>query len=418
MFYLGVSTSAYQIEGATDRGISIWDTFCKKEGAILDGSSGERACDHYRLWEQDLELMKQLHLNAYRFSIAWPRIFPDKTGRLSKPGLDFYSRLVDKLLESGIEPFPTLYHWDLPQYIQDEGGWAVRSTCHRFADYAGTVFCHLQDRVTHWTTLNEPYISAFMGYLTGAHAPGIQSEAQALAAVHHLLLAHGMAVDAMRAIAPRKFGIALNLSPAFPADQESIEAAARYDALHNQLFLEPLFKQRYPEGFFGKVHSHDMAYIATPLEFLGINYYARGVVQHDPAKPLFRCRLVPQESDCYPEGLMQLLCRIQKEYSPKEILILENGTAMPEGLGDKMRIAYLQAHLEKVLEARQKGIPVSGYFVWSLLDNFEWAAGYTKRFGLVQVDFETQKRTLRNSSHWYSMICEQYKKKGRQIFEL
>ncbi|MCE5318573.1 MAG: beta-glucosidase [Parachlamydia sp.] len=421
-FFFGAATSAYQIEGSVKeegRGISIWDSFCQQKGHILDGSSGDVACNHYRLWQQDIALMKSLNLNAYRFSIAWPRIFPDQTLHINEKGLQFYDRLIDGLLEAGIEPFPTLYHWDLPQYIQDRGGWASRDTCHLFADYAAAVFNRFQDRVTHWTTLNEPYVSAFMGYLTGGHAPGIQSPDQALAAVHHLLLAHGMALKRMR---DKKVGIALNLSPAYSYDASSQKAAGWYDMLHNQLFLDALFRKAYPEeflkaiaasptrkGFLDLIHPEDMACIGSPLDFLGINYYTRGIVQSDPERPLFACRVVPPEPnpcsdmwEFYPEGLLELFERIQRDYQPKELMVMENGTSLPEGLEDEGRIAYLEAHLMRIAQAKERGIPITGYFVWSLLDNFEWAAGYARRFGLVEVDFATQERRPRKSALWYA----------------
>lgn len=425
-FFFGAATSAYQIEGSVKeegRGISIWDTFCHQKGHILDGSSGDVACDHFRLWQQDIALMKSLNLGAYRFSIAWPRIFPDQTLRINEKGLQFYDRLIDGLLEAGIEPFPTLYHWDLPQYIQDRGGWAVRDTCHLFADYAAAVFNRFQDRVTHWTTLNEPYVSAFMGYLTGGHAPGIQSPDQALGAVHHLLLAHGMAIERMR---DKKVGIALNLSPAYAYDQSSQKSADWYDMLHNQIFLDALFRQAYPEtflnviaadpalkGFLDLIQPEDMACIGSPLDFLGINYYTRGIVQSDPERPLFASRLVPPEPnpysdvwEFYPEGLMELLERVQRDYQPKELMVMENGTSLPVGVEDNRRIAYLEAHLTRITQAKERGIPMTGYFVWSLLDNFEWAAGYTKRFGLVEVDFATQERRPRKSALWYARFIK------------
>lgn len=418
-FFFGAATSAYQIEGSAQeggRGASIWDTFCKGKGAILDGSSGAIACDHYRLWQEDIALMKQLRLNAYRFSIAWPRIFPESSSQINSKGMEFYDRLIDGLLEAGIEPFPTLYHWDLPQHIQDRGGWACRDTCGLFADYAEVVYGRFQDRVAHWTTLNEPYVSAFMGYLTGVHAPGMQSQGQALAAVHHLLLAHGMAAQRMR---ERKVGLALNLSPTYPSDPSSQQAADWYDLLHNQLFLDALFKKTYPDKFLKMVKDliqpTDMACIGSPIHFLGINYYTRGIIQSDPAKPLFASRLIPSGANLYsdmwefyPDGLLEILQRVQRDYQPKEILIMENGTSLAEGMDDDGRIAYLKAHLAKVAQAKARGIPVNGYFVWSLLDNFEWAAGYTKRFGLIEVNFTTQERRLRKSANWYANFIENF----------
>lgn len=418
-FFFGAATSAYQIEGAANeegKGLSIWDTFCQKPGTIRDGSSGDKACDHYHRYQEDVMIMKDLNLNAYRFSISWPRIFPDSSLKLNQKGLDFYSRLIDALLEKGIEPFPTLYHWDLPQYLQDRGGWAVRETAERFLDYATAVYEDLSDRVTYWTTLNEPYISAIMGYLKGVHAPGHRSLDEALSAIHHLLLAHGMAVQRLRK-AEHQWGIALNLSPAFPDDpesKESLAAAERYDLVHNRLFLDALFKKAYPLPI-KACQPGDEEIIGAPLDFLGINYYTRTIVCPDPADPFFGSKVVPalpnRYSDLwefYPEGLLQLLDTIHKSYKPKAILILENGTSLPDRHHDAMRIHYLEGHLEKVLEAIQKGIPVKGFFVWSLLDNFEWAAGYTKRFGLLDVDFKTFKRSPKLSAHWYAKFIKSH----------
>jgi beta-glucosidase len=436
-FYFGAATSAYQIEGSTcedGRGPSIWDTFCLKAGTILDGSSGTIACNHYKLWKQDVEFIKSLNLNSYRFSIAWTRIFPDKTSSINLKGLDFYSELIDSLLSNGIEPFPTLYHWDLPQYIQDHGGWSSRVSSLLFADYASAVYNHLQDRVKYWTTLNEPYISAFIGYLKGIHAPGIKSPIQALSAAHHLLLAHGMAMEAMRSNNkgyPLEIGITLNLSPVYPAnptDSASVEAAKWYDILHNQLFLNPLFNKEYPKEFLRYVKTNpelnewmlkimpgDMNVIGSSLDFLGINYYTRLVVENYPDEPIFKCKEVPQPPnqfsdmwEYYPEGLSEILDSVWTVYKPCNILILENGTSLPDELKDEMRIAYIKSHFSRVMQAIQRGIPIKGYFVWSLLDNFEWSYGYTKRFGLIHVNFETQERRLKDSAQWYAkfLTCQ------------
>lgn len=423
-FYYGCATSSYQVEGGVSeegRGESIWDLFCSKEGNIIDGSSGAIACDHYHRWKEDIRWMKSLHLNAYRFSIAWPRIFPKKGSGINLKGLAFYDRLIDALLENNIEPFPTLYHWDLPQYLQEEGGWANRQTTYHFADYAGQVYDKFKDRVTHWTTLNEPYVSAVMGYYTGAHAPGIKSLPQTLAAIHHLLLAHGLASRTMRNFNVKKLkvGIALNLSPAIPLTREDHKAAVWYDLVHNRLFLDPLHQKGYPAEFVEKMKSTDFCKQILPgdleligqcLDFLGINYYTSGVVSKDDADPLFGCKLSQPSLnpysdmwDFYPEGLFQLLERIAGEYSPKAIMILENGTSLP-GLKDEKRIEFLEEHLKQIAKSIKKGIPVKGYFAWSLLDNFEWALGYTKRFGLIHVDFKTLKRTPKMSAHWYGNL--------------
>lgn len=426
-FYFGTATSSYQIEGGAEeegRGQSIWDTFCSKTNAIIDGSSGAIACDHFHRWPEDIKWMKALHLNAYRFSIAWPRIFPTKGGAPNKKGIAFYDRLIDALLENKIEPFPTLYHWDLPQYLQDEGGWANRETAYRFAEYAEYVFDAFKDRVTHWTTLNEPYVSAFMGYFHGVHAPGIKSAPQALAAVHHLLLAHGLASQKIRAksATSHKVGIALNLSPALPLTPNDAAAAAWYDLLHNRLFLDPLFGKGYPKQFLEEVKEKsfllkiflgDLELIGIPPDFLGVNYYTRGVVSENAESPLFLCDLAPSVSnpysdmwDFYPKGLLQLLLRIKKDYASKEVMILENGTSLPN-LEDQRRIEFITEHLKQIDIALQAGVPVTGYFVWSLLDNFEWALGYTKKFGLIDVDFNTQKRTPKQSAHWYGTFLKE-----------
>jgi len=430
-FFWGVSTSAYQIEGAWNedgRGPSIWDTFCRQPGKVYNGETGDTAADHYHRWAEDVSIMAELGLNAYRFSIAWPRILPEGSGAVNPAGLDFYERLVDAVLARGIEPFPTLYHWDLPQSLQDRGGWPNRDTAHYFAEYAHTVGERLGDRVTYWITHNEPFVAAILGHFTGEHAPGIQDPVAAFQAGHHLLLSHGLAVDALRDTARRqpRIGIALNLSPVDPASDSEADrqAAVRFDGVLNRMFLDPLLKARYPEdmaalfgALFPQVQPGDLERIAAPLDFLGVNYYSRSVVRHDPDFPLIQAsQIQPQGSEysqmweIYPPGMHGLLTRIWADYRPADIFVTENGIPVPDApdldgrVRDERRIRYLRDHLLQVHRAISDGVPVRGYFVWSLLDNFEWAYGYKMRFGLVYVDYETQQRTVKDSGRWYAQV--------------
>lgn len=432
-FLWGAATSAYQIEGAPaedGKGPSIWDTFAHLPGKAHQGHTGDTAADHYHRMAEDVALMKALGINAYRFSIAWTRIFPQGRGALNQPGLDFYQRLVDLLLENDIQPIATLFHYDLPQALQDQGGWPARDTAYAFADYAAAVTARLGDRVSWWMTHNEPFVTAAAGHLTGEHAPGIRDIPSALAAAHHLLLSHGLAVQAMRAgsAQPLQIGIALNLNPVYPiSDTEPNRlAASRYDGFLNRMTLEPLFRRKYPEdiysllGFlFPPVHDGDMDVIAQPIDFLGVNYYSRGIVEHNPNIPVLEFAEVhPPDSsysqmwEIYPPGIYDLLTRIQREYAPVKIMISENGICVPDGLDvdgkvrDPRRIQYLQDHLVEVNRAIQAGVPVMGYLVWSLLDNFEWAYGYGMRFGLVYIDFETQRRVIKNSGTWYRQVIQ------------
>lgn len=418
-FLWGAATSAYQIEGAFDsdgRTSSIWDTFCQQPGKIYEGQSGEIACQHYTHWQDDIKIMQDIGVNAYRFSISWSRIFPDSSLKVNQKGIDFYSRLIDKLLETGIQPFVTMYHWDLPQYIQDQGGWSSRETCKLFRDYAYTLTKYFSDRVHYWTTLNEPSVAVYAGHFFGTHAPGLQSPEIALQSLHHFLLAHGLAVQAIRSSFKVELGIALNLSPVFPADPNSpldCQAAKLYDTYLYRAFLDALFFKKYPhEMFMDKiVFPNDMEVIATPMDYVGINYYTVTRVAFDKNVPVIQARVVPPKPNFYsdlweffPTGLSTVINRIWNEYHHSKIYILENGTSLNEGENDQGRIEYLKAHLQEVSQCLKKGIDIKGYFVWSLLDNFEWASGYSKRFGLVSVDFETLERKPNASAHWYASL--------------
>jgi beta-glucosidase len=421
-FLWGTATSAYQIEGAWNadgKSPSIWDTFSLLPGKTYHGQTGNKACRYYDLWEKDIELMKKMGVNAYRFSIAWTRIFPDNSGQVNMVGIAFYSRIINKLKEYGIEPFITMYHWDLPQYLQDEGGWISRETCNKFKHYALTLVQHFGDRVKFWTTINEPSVAAYAGHLNGVHAPGWKSPESALKVMHHLLLAHGMAVRAIRDRYNVKLGIALNLSPVFPADPHSNEdkaAAIRYDAYLYRSFLEALFLKEYPEDIEMKsiIDASDMGFIGERLDFLGINYYTRSTVKADDSVPLLKAKGVaaaPNEySDMwefYPEGLSQVIKSSAKKYKCPEIYITENGTSLPDELHDKGRVRYMETHLRETVKCLEEGISIKGYFAWSLLDNFEWQHGYTKRFGLIHVNFDTYRRTLKDSARWYSAFLHE-----------
>ncbi|MFI9812783.1 GH1 family beta-glucosidase [Saccharothrix variisporea] len=448
-FVWGAATAAFQVEGATTadgRTKSIWDTFCEVPGAVVGGDTGEPAADHYYRVESDVQLMADLGLHAYRFSTAWPRVRPD-AGPVNQAGLDFYSRLVDALLEKGITPWLTLYHWDLPQTLEDKGGWANRDTAYRFAEYAESVVGALGDRVVNWTTLNEPWCSSFLSYAAGVHAPGRQEPEAAVAAVHHLLLGHGLAVEAIRAQqTDAKVGITLNMYPIIPADPEDpadLDAARRLDGLQNRIFLDPLFKGEYPEdvvqdltpyGFTKHIRENDLEIISTPLDQLGVNYYAEHFVSAKPAEPApvaegrrptgspwvgaehvsFPSRGLPRTDmdwEVEPDGLKKVLVRVAREYTDIPLYVTENGAAYPDAIGDDGSIAdidrlnYIDGHLRAAWEAIQEGVDLRGYFAWSLMDNFEWAEGYAKRFGIVHVDYETQVRTPKMSAMWYSKVA-------------
>ncbi|GLW49943.1 beta-glucosidase [Streptomyces sp. NBRC 14336] len=427
-FVWGAATSSYQIEGAVTedgRGPSIWDTFSATPGAVDGGDSGAVATDHYHRYRDDVALMAGMGLGAYRFSIAWPRIQPDGTGPVNQRGLDFYRRLTDTLLEHGIEPWPTLYHWDLPQPLEDAGGWPVRDTALRFADYACAVHDALSDRIGNWTTLNEPWCSAFLGYATGRHAPGRREPASALRAVHHLLLGHGLALQTMP---EAQAGITLNLTDvrALSTRIEDVDAARRIDGMQNRLFLDPLLRGAYPEdvlddtralGERDYVRDGDLAAISTPLDFLGVNYYSPMLVAASdtaqshayPGSPYVRTvdggrpkTAMGWEIDA--DGLLTLLTRLHTEHPSLPLYVTENGAAVDEGLRDTTRVSYLDSHIGACARALAAGVDLRGYFVWSLLDNFEWSFGYRHRFGLVHVDYATQERTLKESAHWYARL--------------
>jgi len=432
-FIWGTATSAYQIEGAVNedgRGPSIWDTFCREPGKVWQGHTGDVASDHYHRWRGDIRLMQELGLPAYRFSIAWPRILPKGTGKVNPAGLDFYDRLVDGLRQAGIEPFVTLYHWDLPQALQDRGGWTKRETAEAFAEYARIVAERLGDRVTYWTTHNEPFVSSIMGHFTGEHAPGKKSPFDAAWAYRHIMLSHGLAVEALRATLPSsaQVGIVLNLSPVHPASDspKDRQAAKRLDGLLNRMFLDPVLRGRFPPdlqkafGLLFKPSSEDMKRIAAPIDFLGINYYTRVVARHDSGTPFIQAAPIEVEGsersemwEIYPAGMYEVLTRVYSEYRPAKILITENGIPTPDAPGpdgqvhDARRIAYLRDHLLQVHRAISEGVPVQGYFVWSLLDNFEWAYGYRMRFGLIYVDYETQARIIKDSGRWFAEVVRQ-----------
>jgi len=433
-FIWGVATSSYQIEGAVHedgRGVSIWDTFSHTEGKIYKGHHGDVAADHYHHWQEDVALMAELGLKAYRFSLAWPRIQPEGKGAVNPAGLDFYDRLVDSLLQRGIQPFPTLYHWDLPQPLEDAGGWPNRDTALHFAEYARIVGERLGDRVNTWITHNEPWVMAIAGYLAGQLAPGIQDPMAALRATHHLLLSHGLAVDALRESSHHttKIGITLNLSPVHPAtDSENDRAATRrFDGMLNRLFLDPVMRGQYPLDqldflamFLPDRWQDDLPVIAVPIDFLGVNYYTRSVVRHDPDFPFIQANAIQPEGseysqmwEIYPPGIYELLMRVWNDYHPKEIFITENGICVPDGVDfdgrvrDERRIRYLRDHIAQAGRALADGVPLRGYMVWSLLDNFEWQLGYQMRFGLIHVDFDTLKRTMKDSGRWYTNVIKE-----------
>ncbi len=427
----GAATSAYQIEGAWDedgKGESIWDRFCHTPGRIANGDTGDVACDHYRRWPEDVGLMTGLGLKAYRFSISWPRLLPEGRGRVNPAGLDFYSMLVDALLEAAIEPFVTLYHWDLPQALQDQGGWPARVTAEAFVEYADLVTHSLGDRVKHWITLNEPFVSAIVGHLEGRHAPGHCDLGEALAAAHHLLLAHGWAVPVIRRNSTEAHvGIALNLSGQTPASLSAADRAAAWegDGVVNRWFLDPISARGYPADIvahYGQpmdfVQPGDMEAIAVPLDFFGVNYYTRAIVRSTKIAEADNApRTVFPNSDqtemgweVHPEGLYDLVGRLHFDYRFPALYVTENGAAYPDRIGpdgrvdDPLRIAYLKEHLTAAARAIAAGVPLRGYFAWSLLDNFEWAHGYSKRFGLVYVEYPTQRRLLKSSAHWYGRV--------------
>ncbi|HEY7816250.1 MAG TPA: GH1 family beta-glucosidase [Nakamurella sp.] len=449
-FLWGSATAAYQVEGAAaedGRGPSIWDTFSHSPGRTANGETGDVADDHYHRYRDDIAIMSSLGLRGYRFSVSWPRVQPNGAGAVNPAGLAFYDRLVDELLAAGIHPWLTLYHWDLPQPLEDAGGWPARDTALRFADYAALVHDALGDRVTDWTTLNEPWCSAFLGYLTGHHAPGRTEPTASLRAVHHLLLGHGLAVQAMRSSSTavgHRFGITLNLYPVTPATDSAADAdgARRVDGVSNRIFLDPLLRGDYPADIVADlaefwpsdtVQDGDLATITTPLDVLGVNYYSRHVVTvapagdpSDPAAPKKRgsawlgCDDVTPASTGAPRtamgweidatGLYDVLTRLPREYLVPPLYVTENGAAFPEAVSedgvvhDPDRVSYLDGHFREAARAMADGVDLRGYFVWSLLDNFEWAWGYERRFGIVRVDYDSLERTVKDSGRFVAGV--------------
>jgi beta-glucosidase len=428
-FVLGTSTASYQIEGAAKedgRGQSIWDTFAAEPGRIVDGSSGEVACDHYHRHTEDVALMARLGAQGYRFSVAWPRVQPDGSGTVNDAGLAFYDRLVDELLAHDIAPMATLYHWDLPESLETGtgGGWMSRDTAERFAEYAGIVAARLGDRVAHWVPVNEPNVASLLGYALGMHAPGKALMFGALPAAHHLLLGHGLAVTALRAAGVTAIGTANNHAPIWPASESDEDRAAAdlFDTVWNRIFADPILLGRYPEGF-GELMGtpsldDDLAVIGQPLDFYGVNYYNPMCVaaSADPTSEMpFDQREIPgyPKTDfgwpVVPDGLRALLVQLKERYSGMPpVMITESGCSYAMGpdadgvVDDQPRIDYLDGHLRAVAAAVEEGVDVRGYYCWSLLDNFEWTEGYTQRFGLVHVDYETQRRTPKRSFDWYA----------------
>jgi len=433
-FLWGAATAAYQIEGAVTeggRGKNIWDTFTHTPGAIKNGENGDIACDHYHRWREDIALMQQLNLDAYRFSIAWSRIFPQGRGTVNLAGLDFYSRLIDGLLEAGIQPFVTLYHWDLPQALQDEGkGWLRRGIVEDFVRYTDVVTRALGDRVKHWTTFNEPGVFTWGGYVLGEDAPGWRMQpGAALTALHHVFLAHGASAQVIRENVPQsQVGIVLDINVAEPASEapEDVAAALRFDGMQNRWFLDALLRGEYPAdmvALFGeqmpRIETGDMQRMAVPLDYLGINIYRRSVIAHgDELVPVNYCRVLPPGEhtlmgwEVYPKCIYDILKYVNERYSPPKIYITENGIALPDEVSpdghvhDERRIAYLRDHLTYLQRAIAEGVPVRGYFVWTLMDNFEWALGFEPRFGLIYVDHQTQQRIMKDSGYFYADIAK------------
>lgn len=438
-FLWGTATSSYQIEGAMledGKGESIWDRFCRVPAKIRNADRGDIACDHYHRFEEDIGFLKSIGVKTYRYSIAWPRIFPEGKGKPNQKGIDFYKKVTHLLLEKGIIPAVTLYHWDLPQKLQDMGGWTNRSVADHFQEYAGFVFKELGDIVPIWFTVNEPWVIAFEGHWLGVNAPGITDFTAALQVSHNLLLAHGMAVKTYRETGfAGEIGIVLNMQSAYPGterDQDRL-AAIRLDGYHNRWFSDPVLKGEYPvdlvkwyqeknllpDIFQTENLKEDLKYIAQPTDFLGLNYYTSGLVFDQSDQWPLTLKMVPAGRDqntmgwgIYPEGLYDLLVRLSKDYSGVKILITENGVTGNDLINrngmvdDDYRIDYHYKHLNQVLKAIREGVPIGGYYLWSLLDNFEWAEGYAQRFGIVYVDFESQRRTLKKSAAWYRRVIQ------------
>jgi beta-glucosidase len=439
-FMWGAATASYQIEGAWNKhgkGESIWDRFTHTPGNILNNDTGDSSTDHYRLWKKDIGLMKKLGLEAYRFSISWPRILPSGRGKVNEKGLDFYNKLIDGLLEAGITPFVTLYHWDLPQVLEDEGGWTVRSTAEAFVDYANVVTRAYGDRVKNWITHNEPAVVTWLGYETGVHAPGIKDLSKALRASHHILLSHGMAMPVIRRNSSgAEAGITLNINWKVPASNSVMDrkAAREDDGRWFRWFADPVFGYGYPSDMvalytkmgglpngFDFVKPGDMDVISTSNDFIGLNYYARNLHRVDASdndsqidfpKPKSPENWTEMDWENYPDGLSGSLGRVHFHYNPRKIYITENGASYSTGpdengnVPDEHRTNYLRTHFAAAHRAIQAGVPLAGFFIWSLLDNFEWSFGYSQRFGIVWVDYETKKRTLKDSAKWYKGVIK------------
>ncbi|MCL4252070.1 MAG: beta-glucosidase [Anaerolineae bacterium] len=430
-FYWGTATASFQIEGATKadgRGESIWDRFAATPGKIRTGETGDPACESYHRYAEDIALMQAMNLNAYRFSIAWPRVIPDGSGTVNDKGLDYYDRLVDALLAAGITPLVTLYHWDLPQRLQDEGGWANRASIEAFVRYADVTVARLGDRVKNWTTLNEPWCVSILSNLIGEHAPGLSDLKTALQVAHNILVAHGAAVPVIRKRCPdAQVGIVLNFEPAFPVtDSEADRRLARmHHATFNEWFIGPVMGHGYPQNAWldygenvPEVLPGDMEIIAAPVDYLGVNYYTRHL-WHDPSSS-DGARVLHQRDEgnvsargweIYPQGLYDIITWLHKTYDIPRFLISENGMARDDQVAedgavhDPERISYIRQHLEVVLRLISEHIPITGYMCWSLMDNFEWAFGTSSRFGLAYVNFETQERFLKDSGRWYGRVA-------------
>ena len=431
-FVWGAATSAFQIEGsplADGAGPSNWQAFCHQPGRVINNDHGDVACDHYRRYPDDIRLMQAIGLQAYRFSLNWSRILPNGRGALNVAGLDFYKRLLDALESAGIAPYVTLHHWDYPLALSERGGWLERDSAPWFADYAAQVFQHLGGRIQHWSTFNEPWVMVHEGFVAGSHPPGLTDIRLAREATHNILRAHGLAVQAFRAETQGEIGIVVNLEPKDSASDSALDLAAthRADAWMNRQFLDPLFLGRYPEeleeiwGASTEAFAEeDFRLIQTPIDFLGINYYSRSIVRDAPLSAPFRTDRVepPLEKttdmgwEIFPEGLTRCLLWVTSRYGEIPLYITENGAAFDDGpntegrVTDQRRINYFRRHLIAARQAIEAGAPLKGYFAWSLLDNFEWAFGYAKRFGLIHVDFETQTRTLKDSALFYREVIE------------
>ena len=436
-FVWGAATASYQIEGAATqdgRGESVWDRFCATPGKVRNGDTGAVACDFYHRYSDDIALRRELAIAAFRFSVAWPRVIPSGRGAVNPKGLDFYDRLVDELLGNGITPFVTLFHWDTPQPLEDAGGWPVRETVDAFTEYVAAVADRLGDRVRHWITHNEPWVVSWVGHGWGHHAPGRTSDADALATAHHLLLSHGQAVQILRERSPgADVGITLNLDFVYAEtdDDEDAAAAAWVDGFHNRWFLDPIFRGAYPEDMaetwrdiLPEIRDGDLETIAQPIDFLGVNNYTSPLVAADTDGQ--RSRIVRRADvdrtdmgwEIVPGGLRDMLLRVSRDYAPKAIYVTENGAAFPDvrghdgSVGDPERQGYLEGYIGAVAEAVASGAPLRGYFAWSLLDNFEWAWGYWKRFGLIFIDYATLERVPKGSVYWYRDLIAAQRAQG------